>query len=268
MTSPKFQHGAQTKGHDLGSLFSSLLRLEMPFSHSTLGAVPLFRVFSRGNTTENGSVSAQRSTWQGAKHLKIEGLCQFFDIWKNCFRNLHKICLLMELCYHSAKHFHIHVVLCVWSCHIDVRHVRIFVTPSSFYVLLQSDGKARCFFGIKMPAEWQNFIENPNCPVLVLDWAGMYLRFWGMRQAGSQKWFLNNDFLFSCKKTHFYKTGFALSLVLKVKGHGLYAISTFPIMHLTCPPKFCISIVFDFSWDGCNTQEKWKTKLLRNFGGR
>ena len=74
------------------------------------------------------------------------------------------------------------------------------------------------------------------------------------------------------KKTHFYKTGFALSLVLKVKGlelgHGLYAISTFPIMHLTCPPKFCISIVFDFSWNGCNTQEKWKTKLLQNFGGQ
>ena len=22
------------------------------------------------------------------------------------------------------------------------------------------------------------------------------------------------------------------------------------------PPKFCISIVFNFSWDGCNTQEK------------
>jgi len=41
MTSPKFQHGAQTKGHDLGSLFSSLLRPEMPFYHCTLGAVPL-----------------------------------------------------------------------------------------------------------------------------------------------------------------------------------------------------------------------------------
>jgi len=38
---PNFQHGAQTKGHDPGSLFSSLLRLEMAFPHSTLGAVPL-----------------------------------------------------------------------------------------------------------------------------------------------------------------------------------------------------------------------------------
>ena len=35
-----------------------------------------------------------------------------------------------------------------------------------------------------------------------------------------------------------------------------YATSTFPIMHLLCPPKFCISSVFNFSWDGCKTQEK------------
>ena len=35
-------HGAQTKGHDPGSVFSSLLRLEMTFSHSTLGAALLY----------------------------------------------------------------------------------------------------------------------------------------------------------------------------------------------------------------------------------
>ena len=28
------------------------------------------------------------------------------------------------------------------------------------------------------------------------------------------------------------------------------------IIHLVCPPKFCIRIVFIFFWDGCNTQEK------------
>ena len=58
--------------------------------------------------------------------------------------------------------------------------------------------------------------------------------------------------------------------------------SPFPIMHLICcppPPKKkknitkqnktnnCIRIVFNFSWDGCNTQEKWKTKDMQNFGG-
>ena len=38
-------------------------------------------------------------------------------------------------------------------------------------------------------------------------------------------------------------------------------------MHLICPPKFCIKhIVFYFSWDGCNTQENWKTKIMKNFG--
>ena len=37
---------------------------------------------------------------------------------------------------------------------------------------------------------------------------------------------------------------------------NLFATCTSPIMHLICPSKFCISIVFNFSWDGCNTQEK------------
>ena len=37
---------------------------------------------------------------------------------------------------------------------------------------------------------------------------------------------------------------------------NLFATCTSPIMHLIFPSKFCISIVFNFSWDGCNTQEK------------
>ena len=71
-------------------------------------------VFSRGKTAENGSVSAQRSTWQGAKHLKLERVFFFFDLCKTFFWNLHKICLLMVVLFRSAKHFHI--VLCVWIC--------------------------------------------------------------------------------------------------------------------------------------------------------
>ena len=31
-------------------------------------------------------------------------------------------------------------------------------------------------------------------------------------------------------------------------------------------PKFCITIVFDFSWDDCNTQEKLKTKVSKVLG--
>ena len=47
----------------------------------------------------------------------------------------------------------------------------------------------------------------------------------------------------------------------------LFATRTSPIMHLIWPPKFCISIVFNFSWDGCYIQEKWKTKVMQIFFG-
>ena len=56
---------------------------------------------------------------------------------------------------------------------------------------------------------------------------------------------------------------------MKKKTTPIYATCTSPIMHLICPPKFCITIIFNFSWDGCNLQEKWKTtwKVMQNFGG-
>ena len=45
-----------------------------------------------------------------------------------------------------------------------------------------------------------------------------------------------------------------------------------PLAHLPCTLKvsttLCISTVFNFFWDGCNTQEKWKTKGMQNFGGQ
>ena len=37
-------------------------------------------------------------------------------------------------------------------------------------------------------------------------------------------------------------------------------------MHLVCSPKLCINIVFNFSWDGYNTQEKC-IKLCKIWGG-
>ena len=47
-----------------------------------------------------------------------------------------------------------------------------------------------------------------------------------------------------------------------------YATSTFPITYLICHSKLlCISIVFNFSWDRGNTQEKWKTKAMQNLAG-
>ena len=43
----------------------------------------------------------------------------------------------------------------------------------------------------------------------------------------------------------------------KIKLHRIiYTTCMSSKMHLICPQKFCISIVFNFSWDGCNTQEK------------
>ena len=59
-----------------------------------------------------------------------------------------------------------------------------------------------------------------------------------------------------------------LRSLLRMRRWGIRHFSTFPIMHLfpLPPPKFCLSIVFDSSWEGCNTQEKWKTKVM-HFGG-
>ena len=37
-------------------------------------------------------------------------------------------------------------------------------------------------------------------------------------------------------------------------------------MLFVCHPKFCISIVFSFSWGHFNSQEKLKTMLMQNFG--
>ena len=51
-------------------------------------------------------------------------------------------------------------------------------------------------------------------------------------------------------------------------GFCSYATCTSSKMHLICRPKFCVSIVFNFTWDGCNTQEKWKTKVMQKFGGQ
>ena len=40
------------------------------------------------------------------------------------------------------------------------------------------------------------------------------------------------------------------------------------IIHLVYPPKFCMNIAFDLSWDDCNTQEKMETMVTYFFGGR
>ena len=48
----------------------------------------------------------------------------------------------------------------------------------------------------------------------------------------------------------------------------IYATCTSPIKHLICPPKFCTTFVFHFSWVLQPSQEKLKTMLMQNFGGQ
>ena len=42
----------------------------------------------------------------------------------------------------------------------------------------------------------------------------------------------------------------------------------FPIMHLICPPKFCITFVFHFSWVLQSFQKNLKPILMQNFRGQ
>ena len=71
-------------------------------------------VFSRGKTAEKGSVSAQRSTWQRAKHLKIERCVSIFWSLKKIFFDIYrdKICLLMVVLLSQCKAFS-HSAVCL-----------------------------------------------------------------------------------------------------------------------------------------------------------
>ena len=40
------------------------------------------------------------------------------------------------------------------------------------------------------------------------------------------------------------------------------------MMYLVYPPKFCITVVFDFSWDDSDTLEKLETMVTQNFRGQ
>ena len=57
-------------------------------------------------------------------------------------------------------------------------------------------------------------------------------------------------------------------LCLEMRSSTLLAIPENTILLFVCPPKFCISIVFVFSWDHCKSQEKLETMLMQNLGGQ
>ena len=58
-------------------------------------------------------------------------------------------------------------------------------------------------------------------------------------------------------------------IIILIIGEGVQeAISENTIILFVCSPKFCISIVFVFSWDHCESQEKLETMLMQSFGGQ
>ena len=57
-----------------------------------------------------------------------------------------------------------------------------------------------------------------------------------------------------------------------VNKFNFFLIRHFHVGHnalcLPSPPyKFCLTIVFDFSWDDCNTQKKLETMVMDKLGG-
>ena len=47
----------------------------------------------------------------------------------------------------------------------------------------------------------------------------------------------------------------------------VFSTCTNPIIHFFYPPKICIGIVLDYSWDMFMSQEKLQTMSMQNFGG-
>ena len=50
-------------------------------------------------------------------------------------------------------------------------------------------------------------------------------------------------------------------------GTTQFSTCTNPIIHLFYPPKICIGIVLDYSWDMFMSQEKLQTMSMQNFWG-
>ena len=48
----------------------------------------------------------------------------------------------------------------------------------------------------------------------------------------------------------------------------LYVTCTSSIMHFICPPEFCITFLFYFSWVLQPSQEKLRTMLMQDIGGQ
>ena len=54
---------------------------------------------------------------------------------------------------------------------------------------------------------------------------------------------------------------------MQVKLIFIFSTCTNPIIHLFYPPKICIGIVLDYSWDMFMSQEKLQTMSMQTFWG-
>jgi len=63
-------------------------------------------------------------------------------------------------------------------------------------------------------------------------------------------------------------SGQTTSFLLVISFDRSLTIYTSPIIHLVCPPKFCVGVVLNFSWDDSMSQEKLKTMLMQGFWGQ
>ena len=55
--------------------------------------------------------------------------------------------------------------------------------------------------------------------------------------------------------------------VLYIHKKKQFATCISPIIHLVCPPEFCINFDFHFSWVLKPSQQKLKTMVMQNFEG-
>ena len=116
-----------------------------------------------------------------------------------------------------------------------------------------------------------------QCYVILLPFLGQWWPMAGLENTG-ELWQALQRFHFHYKLNLFFvilcsqPTHLVHNLLLKINSAArsyhwpLQKIPQHTIMLFVCHPKYCISIVFSFSWGHFNSQEKLKTKLMQHFG--
>ena len=110
----------------------------------------------------------------------------------------------------------------------------------------------------------QFFSDVFTAVVIVVAWSLMHcIRFWNLFK------------IWRVLEATYLKLHGRKKMETRIWGHtcepnsdiSAFAICTFPIIHLVCPPKFCFTFVFHFSWVLQLLQKKLITMFIHNFGG-